>query len=143
MNPSSFHKLKITKCIIGNVTLLAPSYYNGLNNPNSQVNSSASAQSIFEGVLQNSKKYFMYCVNDTTTSRRTNVITLTFEVYFSDTTSQAVVLNIPANTFIKVHIPLSIISIPPGETIDSIDLIGVTPGIATILDAFVEAEYQR
>jgi hypothetical protein len=143
MNPSSFHKLRITKCILGNVTLLSGNYFDGLNDPNSPLTGPPGLQPVFEGVLQNSKKYFMYCVNDTTSSRKNNVISLTFDITFSNETTQAVTLNIPANTFVKVHIPLSLITIPSGQTITNTALVTVIPSVGTVLDAFVEAEYQR
>jgi len=142
MNYSPTEKLHITKCVIGNVNLVSGPWFNGLDSPNTSISTGAGAAAVFNGFLNNSTKYFMYLINDTTTTRRTTVVKLILNVVYSDLSIQSFELLVPTNVFIRVHVPPSFLSIPAGQTITEITLNSTTPSSPTLIDAFVEAEYR-
>ena len=145
MNYIDFYKLTVTKCIIGNPTLAGTSVFNGLLNPNTSINVTGTEGqlSVFNGFNGPSTKYFMYCINDTTTTRRTNVVRVTTNINFSDLSVQSIDIIIPANVPVRVQVPSSLINIPSGQSISSISFGGSFPTAPTLIDGYIEFSYTQ
>lgn len=145
MNYIDFYKLTVTKCIIGNPALNLASIFNGLLNPNTSVNVTGTEGqlSVFNGFNGPSTKYFMYCVNDTASTRRTNVVRVLTTVFFSDLSTQDIAIFIPANVPVRVQVPSSLITIPSGQSISSIAFASTLPTSPTLIDAYIEFSYTQ
>ena len=146
MNYIDFYKLTVTKCIMGNPSLFGATIFNGLSSPNTAVNIASGDEgklSVFNGFNGPSTKYFMYCVNDTASTRRTNVVRVTIAVNFSDLSNQSISIIIPANVPVRVQVPSSLITIPSGQSISSIAFASTLPTAPTLIDGYIEFNYTQ
>lgn len=147
MSLHTTEKLTISSCIIGNVALVAGNFYNGLSSPNTPISDAAQRyRAVFNGAGETATKYFMYCANDTTTTRLTKFITLGINFIYNDvgSTEQNFTLNIPANVPCRVEIPAKLLIFPNGATAVSSKYISpLLPTASTLLDGYVEFTYTR
>lgn len=137
------NKLTPHKCIIGNLNIVTNNYFNGLSNPNTELMGLSGDQTVLSGVFNLNPKYSLYHVNDTTTTKKPKVIRYSVKVTYTDTSEQDIVLLIPCRVPVKIYIPISILSIPSGQSIESIRTGAIAPTVGTLSDAYIEFNYTQ
>ena len=133
--------------IIGNVVLTGNGqWFNGLSStPNTPLTSpyvsEIAVPTAFITKKNNSfqsSSYFMYSLNNSTTTRRTKTIRLSFQFEDNIGGIQAVVMNIPANQMVRIGIPSSVFTDIDFNNIIYTTLVLTVPGQQTLFDMFQE-----
>lgn len=144
MYSASLNKLTVTKCVIGNASLTGIQWFDGLNSPNTVLNvGSVGSLVVMPGIITPSNKYYMYCLNDTTTTRKAHYVRVNIDITYSDSSTESITLTLPANTPVRTFIPAKSLQIPTGQTISSIAVTGFAPTAGTIADMYVEFDYTK
>lgn len=148
-SPSFFTGYNPDKQVIGNVTLTGTGgWYDGLSStPGTQItNPAVNVASVPAGFITSNGKnlqsshYFMYSANSTTDQQRTRTIQVTYRFNDNITQTQDITMNIPANQFNRIGIPLSVFTSinSSGILLSSTVLQTLSPAQGTLLDLFQE-----